>query len=233
MLETGDTLTRLELFALAASAEQRGDCEPVSQYLTAQTQRELHGLLHASEGDLENDSAAVPETAAAALFTLTTLDSSQAAQFFPTGVDAWISAQARVSGKQIVPLETAKDRLTAMQQAFAKAPCLKRAQLLESFIAARAGTPPVTREDFHELVDHWRNGDMQALARQIKRFRTGSDIMFEALTGGRNRIWLPRILEQLERNHSVLVVVGSAHLAGPKNLLQLLEKKEIPVERVQ
>jgi len=74
---------------------------------------------------------------------------------------------------------------------------------------------------------------MQALAGEVERFGTHSEILFEALVGGRNRIWLPRIVEQLELSHSTFLVVDSAHLAGPGNLLGLLEDSGLEDERVQ
>jgi len=161
------------------------------------------------------------------------VDSAQTARWFDTGVDYWIAVQARQAGKRIIALESVEDRLHAMHRAFEGKPCGSQARLLEDYLAARTAGDAFGKDDFIRLVNHWRNGDMEALEGRFERFRADSDILFESLVGGRNRIWLPRIVDQRERSHSTFVVVGSGHLAGPENLLHLLEKKGLNVERVQ
>ncbi|MDT8450391.1 MAG: TraB/GumN family protein [Wenzhouxiangellaceae bacterium] len=229
MIETTDSRGAHELFALAAKADRQGNCRPLSEYIAAQSRQKMQARFRAVEGVTDQ----MPESAPAALFMITTLDSARTVRSFDTGVDSWIWGQALASGKKIISLETAKDRLHAIQRAFGGESCELQARLLEDYIAAQNGREPFSEEDFLRLVDYWRKGDMDGLAQQIERHRTDSDVLFESLTSGRNRIWLPRIVDQLLHNRSTLVVVGSAHLIGPDNLLQLLENHGFTVRRIQ
>jgi len=229
MIEAAGSRSLQALFAMARSADTRTDCAPVLESLKPQSRRKLDMLLDTSL----DVPAELPDSAAATLFAVNTLESARNAQAFGPGVDHWISIQALASGKEIIPLETARDRLDTMRKAFEKKSCDDQARLLETYIAARSTSAGLDERDFQRLVNRWRSGDIEALERQILRFQTHSKTLFESLSGGRNRIWLPRIIDQVERSHSTLLVVGSAHLAGSGNLLELLENKGFSINRVQ
>jgi len=229
MIEAAGSTSLQALFGMAASAGKHADCAPVLESLKPQSRHKLAMLLDSGAGV----PAELPDSAAAALFAINTLESARNARAFDPGVDHWISIQALASGKEVIPLETARDRLDTMREAFEGKSCDDQARLLEAYITARSARAGLDEQDFERLVNRWRSGDMEALERQILRFQRQSETVFESLSGARNRLWLPRILDQVERSHSTLLVVGSAHLAGSENLLELIENKGFSIDRVQ
>lgn len=125
-----------------------------------------------------------------------------------------------------------------LQHAFRRTPDLMiettdELSMQEIVFLTESGAPDKRDADFGGSVTRWRNGDIEALERALQRFHDESEMLFQALIAQRNRLWLPRILEQVETSHSTLLVVGSAHLAGPDNLLQLLEQQGFEIQRVQ
>lgn len=243
MIETTDELSMQELAALALADEPADHCRPIAEYIRPESRRRLKKLLDfsATAAGVESGKSRASETpaelksATGALFTVTTLDSARVATRGEAGVDRLLTAQARRSGKDVIALETAGDRLETIRRTFAEASCETQAQLVDEYIMflTESDASDKREADFEDSVTRWRNGDIEALERALQRFHDESELLFQALIAQRNRLWLPRIVEQVEKSHSTLLVVGSAHLAGPDNLLQLLERQGFEIQRVQ
>ena len=84
-----------------------------------------------------------------------------------------------------------------------------------------------------KMVAEWIEGDADGLAELINE---GMDdpVLAEALLYNRNANWAQWIDSRLETTPgTVFIAVGAAHLAGTKSVQELLEKRELTVERVQ
>ena len=81
------------------------------------------------------------------------------------------------------------------------------------------------------LIDAWREGDMEYFAflneQQILEDEESYDLVFTE----RNMAWIPLIEEMFLSEEVELVLVGTGHLAGPDNVLELLEILGYTVER--
>ncbi len=134
------------------------------------------------------------------------------------GVDAWLYRRARTEGKPVAQLET-----PSQQIAFIAA--MGRGE--EEVLIRQTLTELETLErDFARMTRAWRSGDLRNLDRlMLEPMRQLSPKIYRSLILQRNRAWLPKI-EGFIRDPGVeLVVVGSAHLAGPDGLLRLLEER--------
>lgn len=79
-------------------------------------------------------------------------------------------------------------------------------------------------EEFYAIHRAWRMGDLAALsevaADRLKRL----PVTFKRLLGGRNRKWLPVILECIRSGEPTFIAVGALHLVGDDGLPALLRE---------
>ncbi len=80
--------------------------------------------------------------------------------------------------------------------------------------------------DMFDTMDAaWRNGQMQDLAELLNEsFQEFPELMDRLLTA-RNLDWAEKLESRIESGKSAFVVVGAGHLAGEKNLVDLLRAK--------
>lgn len=131
------------------------------------------------------------------------------------GVDAWLYRRARAEGKPVAQLET-----PSQQIAFIAA--MGRGE--EELLIRQTLTELETLErDFAHMAHAWRSGDLEDLDRlMLEPMRQLSPKIYRSLILQRNLAWLPKIEGFLRDPGVELVVVGSAHLAGPDGLLPAL-----------
>ena len=140
------------------------------------------------------------------------------------GVDATLHARAVSDGKPTVALETAEDQIVALAAG-------SDAEHAAALAATLAGTEQAA-DALAVLVDAWRAGDADAIARLLKSDLGGSS--GKMLLTGRNRSWIAPIEALLAREgEDVLIVVGAGHLVGPDSVLALLAARGYVVTRVE
>lgn len=230
VLETTEVLTPAQLEALTSGHEGDGRCIPLTNYLDGPASERLQALIQA------HGNSRLPRSASSALFTLSTLNAGNASAQSGPSVDGWLGRQAHRAGKTIVALESARERLAAMQRAFRAESCERRAALIELFVdqlAGRLAEDPGSATAPNDSIELWRYGKIDVLARQLAALKAKNPALHDAFLGQRNRAWLPRLVEQLESSNTTFVVVGIAHLAGPGNLVAMLEARGLRVRRVQ
>lgn len=83
------------------------------------------------------------------------------------------------------------------------------------------------------LTRAWLAGDEATLERATSEGIMADPELREALLVGRNRAWMPQLLEVLEGPRRPLVAVGTAHLVGPDGLAALLEARGYKVTRIE
>lgn len=150
----------------------------------------------------------------------------QQAQFtMEHGLDNYFFARATDDGRAIGGLETAEFQVglfATMSDALAK-------QLLAATLQETTYTAQAPRE----LYRIWRANDLAMLDKLIKDLRHRYPELNQLLLTGRNRAWLPRLVEAFKGEVPHLVVVGAAHFVGPDGLLALLKAQGLeprPVE---
>jgi len=131
------------------------------------------------------------------------------------GIDQYFFARARDDGRPIAGLETAEFQVNL----FAGMPEALSRQLL----AATLDETTYTSQSPQELYRIWRSGDVATLDKLMKDLRQRYPELNQLLLAGRNRAWLPQLVERFKGDTPLLVVVGAAHLVGPEGLVALLK----------
>ncbi|MFQ3665238.1 MAG: TraB/GumN family protein [Sphingomonadaceae bacterium] len=156
--------------------------------------------------------------------TLANLATSAAGLDPATGVEAVLTERARLRKIPVEGLETVEQQLTyfdvlseADQRLFLEA-------TLEDIALADART--------QELIDDWLAGRTDALAQRLNRDFEGSPMLKQLLLGDRNARFADWIATRLDSPGRVFVAIGAGHLAGPGNVLDLLARRGLRVERV-
>jgi uncharacterized protein YbaP (TraB family) len=138
------------------------------------------------------------------------------------GVDMQINARARAANKRTIGLESADvqlglfDKLSAADQ---------------EHMVLSGGTPDSAAREMERIKDAWLAGDATALD-SISRAAWESAGLQDILVNQRNESWLPRIDALLRGREDALVVVGAAHLVGPRGVVELLRAKGYRVEQL-
>lgn len=138
------------------------------------------------------------------------------------GVDRY--AISRFAGREISGFESADEQLGV----FDALPLRDQRDLLEGTVREWA----LAREDPGWLSRAWLAGDLEVLERATTSGIMADAELREALLVGRNRRWLPVLVEVLEGTKRPLVAVGTGHLIGSDGLVAMLEAQGFTVTRL-
>jgi uncharacterized protein YbaP (TraB family) len=140
------------------------------------------------------------------------------------GVDNVLWKRTERDGKTRATLERPADPFTI----FVMSPAHEKSSFLDY-----ATNPPTTfQNDLDIMINAWHNHDDGAIKRILDhRFRMWPD-GFEKLITGRNRAWMPNLVQLAADMVPTLVVVGALHCVGENGLPRLLEKRGSRLSRV-
>ena len=140
------------------------------------------------------------------------------------GVDKVLWGRTEQDGKTRSTLESQDDPLTI----FTTLPTDEQA----GFLNYATNPPAVFQNDINVMIKAWHGHDDGAIARildhRLRMWPTG----FEELITGRNRVWIPSLLQLAADNVPTLVVVGALHCVGKDGVLRLLERRGLRLSRV-
>ncbi len=168
------------------------------------------------------------------------------------GVETVLEGEFRSAGK---PIGSIEDRQIAVM-ALAKANDQQMLDELNYSLSAWDGDGPLTAMDYglgqlrgvmtksgakdamrrfykdYFADNHaWARGDAEAMARDLSPEIIGPDF-YKALVVDRNVAWTGWLIDRMDRPGTVLIAVGSAHLAGPDSVQIMLEQRGFRAERV-
>ncbi|HWA17480.1 MAG TPA: TraB/GumN family protein, partial [Devosia sp.] len=83
------------------------------------------------------------------------------------------------------------------------------------------------------LLVAWQSGDVDAIASMFTESEGDDAEDLDRILYDRNANWIPAIEALLANNEQDLIVVGAAHLAGERSVLDLLEQAGYTVTRIQ
>lgn len=141
------------------------------------------------------------------------------------GVDRHIAGRALADGKFVTGFETLAshyDILHTMDEG-------SEERVIENFLFSLLSGGDML--GFEALVNDWRRGNTNELARRIVAMRDNDNADYLLLHANRNRAWVPRIEEMLRTPQTEMVVVGMAHMAGPEGVVTLLRERGYDVRR--
>lgn len=140
------------------------------------------------------------------------------------GAESVLAERARMKGIRIEGLETPEQQLTY----FKALPELDQQQLL----IATVRDLPTSKADLEATIADWLAGRKEEMAARINREFEGSPILKQMLVGDRNARWAAQLARTMEQPGQIFVAVGAGHLAGPGNLVELMERHGLRAERV-
>jgi uncharacterized protein len=141
------------------------------------------------------------------------------------GAEPVLTAEAKVSGKKITGLETARQQLGFFD---ALPPAVQRKLLVETI-----DDLPNAGAHVDQAVTAWRKGDADGLARLVNADMASAPELNQALLVRRNRNWAGWIARRMEKPGTVFVAVGAGHLAGGESVQAELAKRGLKAERVR
>jgi hypothetical protein len=154
-------------------------------------------------------------------FTLTTLEAKRLQ--LGKGVDAHYYYRARNIQKPVATLETIDQQIQFLQ----KINDTDANVLIETMLNELSDLSST----LDQATQSWRAGDMQKLDQlKGKKMRAQAPELYRELVVNRSKAWLPQFKTMLNNADVEYVLVDSAHLTGPDNLLQLLKAEGFTVK---
>jgi uncharacterized protein YbaP (TraB family) len=138
------------------------------------------------------------------------------------GVEPALIEEFRDAGKPVEGLET-------IEQQFSLFDRLPEATQ-RKFLSETVGQSKDVRAQFDRMLAAWLKGDMSAISRDFIAELASEPELLAPLLTDRNRAWADKVVTM---RGQPFIAVGAAHLAGPGNLIALLEKKGFRAIRVQ
>ncbi|WP_083276681.1 TraB/GumN family protein [Sphingobium phenoxybenzoativorans] len=138
------------------------------------------------------------------------------------GVETILTADFRDAGKPVEGLETIEQQLGVFDR--------MSEQTQRKFLAETIGQSQDVAAQFARMKSAWLSGDMDAIARDFVAEIAPEPELIGPLLTDRNRAWAAKVAVMRGRP---FIAVGAAHLAGPDNLIALLEREGFRVSRVQ
>ncbi len=141
------------------------------------------------------------------------------------GVEQGLTASYKGKKKPVKGLETVEqqfgyfDRLSEASQ--------------RAFLTGMIDNPADARKEFQAMLDAWKRGDVDAIARTFDSETALSPELRDVLMKRRNAAWAEWVAKRLDQPGTVMVAVGAGHLAGNDSVQRLLRSRGLKATRVQ
>ncbi|HXO95763.1 MAG TPA: TraB/GumN family protein [Chthoniobacterales bacterium] len=139
------------------------------------------------------------------------------------GVDIYFYHRAKALNKPIFGLETVSDQANVLLQNEKKG---------EQQLLFTIGSLPEYKIALTEMVEAWRNGQVDVLDRFLNQDESNDPEMFYRMFAKRNARWLPQIERLTRENFNCLVIVGAGHLVGNHGLIETLRQRGYRIEQL-
>jgi len=159
-----------------------------------------------------------------AAVSLMSFEMSEAGLSPERGVDTVIRRAAHRRGLDVRFLETAEAQLRLFADL--------NADLQEALLLDVLEEPTPAGESVDALIDLYRQGDLEALERELIGPYEDAPELERRLLTDRNRRWVGDIEPLFDRDRVFFVVVGASHVLGEQSLLALLRRSGATVRRL-
>lgn len=140
------------------------------------------------------------------------------------GVEQQLDTRAKAAKRPHSALESADYQLGL----FDSLPQATQLRYLNEVVAEL----PTAKNELGEMVEAWKRGDADTLARLMNEEQDEAELMERLLTN-RNKTWADWIKARLAKPGKVFVAVGAGHLAGTGSVQEQLTARGIATTRVQ
>ncbi|MHB2016885.1 MAG: TraB/GumN family protein [Candidatus Xenobia bacterium] len=213
--------------AMALSTGMETPPDTIESHLSPQTIAALHTYLQSGSGGQAGQMIEMMKPWLAAV-TISTQE-LQKHGFDPNqGIDRHFMQEATRSGKPIEQLESADFQLKLISGFSDK--------LQDEFLYSALDELPHLNDEFANMMSAWSSGNEQAMESVVfaeDRQHPEMTAFDTELIDNRNVSMDSKIEQQyMSRPGTTFVVVGSAHLIGPKGIVSLLQRHGYTVEQV-
>ena len=139
------------------------------------------------------------------------------------GVDIYFYQRAKALNKPIFGLETITDQANVLAENGKKS---------EEQLLFTIGSLPEYKIALTEMVQAWRNGQVDVLDRFLNQDERNDPEMFYRMFAKRNARWLPQIERLTHEKFNCLVIVGAGHLVGNHGLIETLRQRGYRIEQL-
>jgi len=139
------------------------------------------------------------------------------------GVDIYFYQRAKALNKPIFGLETITDQANVLAENGKKS---------EEQLLFTIGSLPEYKIALTEMVQAWRNGQVDVLDRFLNQDERNDPEMFYRMFAKRNARWLPQIERLTREKFNCLVIVGAGHLVGSHGLIETLRQRGYRIEQL-
>lgn len=140
------------------------------------------------------------------------------------GVEEFLQARANQRSVPQEGLETAEYQLSL----FDTLPL----QVQKNYLAEIISELPNIKTQLKAMIEAWKTGDAQVLARLMNSDES-DPVLIERLLTQRNKAWAGWIDDRMDEPGTVFLAVGAGHLAGEGSLQEKLAAAGIASERIQ
>jgi uncharacterized protein YbaP (TraB family) len=148
--------------------------------------------------------------------------------FDPTvGVDMHFLKKATADKKEIIELEGVEFQLKLFD-GFTK-------EEAEQFLLTTIKEADQISKEFDKIITSWMTGDVEAMEHLLTDYAKESPAaqkLFKKINDDRNVGMADKIANYLKSGKRYFVVVGAAHMVGPKGVVQLLRNKGFTVNQL-
>ncbi len=139
------------------------------------------------------------------------------------GIDAYFANKTNREGKRILFLETAEFQLNLLSGLSKKMQIHLLNQSLKEL--------EIINEMAMEMVTAWKEGNREKINSIIQEGMKDYPELYDVLFVKRNERWVRQIDSFLNKSEPTLVIVGSGHLVGKGNVVELLRAKGYEAEQ--
>ena len=139
------------------------------------------------------------------------------------GVDMYFYQRAKALNKPIFGLESVSDQANVL---------LQNDKQGEQHLLFTIGSLSEYKNALTEMVEAWRNGQVEVLDRFLNQDERNDPEMFYRMFAKRNARWLPQIERLTRENFNCLVIVGAGHLVGNHGLIETLRQRGYRIEQL-
>jgi uncharacterized protein YbaP (TraB family) len=198
---------------------QSPDLPPITQRVPPAQRGALEALI--AKGGMSEPMLSAYESWAAAMLVSTVMQ-SELALSGAEGVEPALTKEFRAAGKPVEGLETIADQFGLFDHL--------PENTQRAFLSETVGQAGDMRAQFDRMMAAWMRGDTPAIARDFVAELASEPELVGPLLTDRNRRWANAVAGMRGRP---FIAVGAAHLAGPDNLISLLQAKGFMATRVQ
>ncbi|HJR68629.1 MAG TPA: TraB/GumN family protein [Gammaproteobacteria bacterium] len=140
------------------------------------------------------------------------------------GIEQYVLGLTRADGKEVLGLETLEFQIGIFD---AMTPELQR-----EFLAQTLTELEDAETTMNAMSDAWRAGELETLSGELLASFEEFPGLYDTLVTERNEKWVGSLEDMLDDRTRYLVVVGALHLVGDGSVIDLLEARGHPVQRI-